>query len=101
MTAKSCVQKHSPADSSMSAEDNVPTPCPIQYVTLYLGSIINSETKARQCGFLKGTNDQSPKLSPAYLNCNIRLRQVLQNSSDYFKKIHLFYCQSLSKKIHI
>lgn len=72
MTAKSCVQKHSPADNSMSAEDNVPTPCPIQYVTLYLGSIINSETKARQCGFLKATNYPSPKLSPAYLNGNLK-----------------------------
>lgn len=53
MTAKSCVQKHSPADNSMSAKDNVPTPCPIQYVTLYLGSIINSKTKQGSVAFEK------------------------------------------------
>lgn len=53
MTVKSCVQKHTPADNSMSAEDNVPTHCPIQYVTLYLGSIINSKTKQGSVAFEK------------------------------------------------
>lgn len=101
MTVKSCVQKHSPADNSMSAEDNVPTPCPIQYVTLYLGSIINSKTKQGSAAFEKvQITDLQGSHLPIWMVI-LHFTKFFRKARINKKKIQVLYHLPLYNKIHV